>query len=666
VKFRIDRSKMAITVIMAAIAFFLVGCPPRPPLEVRPEKAPALDEFDLAEQDFQAGHYDKAFERYELYLKQHPVGEKSRKALYRMATIYYDKHLYEKALSLFERIAREYASHPDLPIVKYDIADTHYRLGSYEQSRDLALEWIESYPTHPSKGDVLLLLGKCSRALGDNPKAFYWWLKASEAYKEAPRRLSVATDRIIGLIKDSSIEDLEKMAEQGAGSDYIPHIYYQIASIYLDENRLDDAKEAAMALVRSTAEQYWVSIGRHIFERIEEELSVRKGAIGCLLPLSGPFAIYGQEVLNGIQLGMGIWNSSEKAQGLELVIKDTGGETETAVLGVEALAKEEKVMAIIGPLASKPTLAAAKKAQEMGVPIITLTQKEGITAEGDMVFRNFLTPAKEVQSILEKVVNDLGLKRFAVLYPDNPYGRYFMSLFWDKAEEMGGMIRAVETYKPDETDFAVEIKKMVGLYYPRPELVVQTLMQRKSTEWENETEDRQPSEEGQEPIVDFDAVFIPDNPDRVALIAPQFPFYNIFQVRLLGTSLWQSPQLIKTAGDYVQGAIFPTGFFAKNNAYGVREFVELYEENFGSEPGLLAANGFDTIRYMKEVMNDGEIRTRRDLRYRLTHHDNFYGVTGKISFDEQGEVEKDPILLTISGKRFQLMPSTREPSHEGR
>jgi ABC-type branched-subunit amino acid transport system substrate-binding protein len=176
----------------------------------------------------------------------------------------------------------------------------------------------------------------------------------------------------------------------------------------------------------------------------------------------------------------------------------------------------------------------------------------------------------------------------------------------------------------------------------------------KSTEWENEIEERVSSDEEPEPIVDFDAVFLPGNPAQVALIAPQFPFYNIFDVRLLGTSLWQSPELIRTAGDYLQGAIFPSGFYAKLNAREVRDFVELYEENFESEPGLLAANGYDTIRFMKNVMGEGMIRTRRDLQYRLAHHESFYGITGKISFDEQGEVEKSPILMTISGKRFKV------------
>jgi ABC-type branched-subunit amino acid transport system substrate-binding protein len=429
-----------------------------------------------------------------------------------------------------------------------------------------------------------------------------------------------------------------------------------MSSIYLSENKLNEAMDAAMALVSSTPEQTWVSIGRQLLERIEGKLSVKVGAIGCLLPLSGPFSIYGQEALNGIQLGMGIFDKPEGEQSLELIIKDTKGKTEETVLAVEELVRKEKVMALIGPLASKPALAAAIKAQELGIPIITLTQKEGITAEGKMVFRNFLTPSKEIQRLLDKAMNEMGLKKFAILYPDNPYGQFFMNLFWDNVEERGGMITAVESYMPDETDFAVEIKKMVGLYYPRPESVVQMLKKMKKLEYKNEKEEETNPEEELEPIVDFDAVFIPDNHQQAALVAPQFPFNNIFNVRFLGTSLWQSSELLEIAYNYVQGAVFPSGFFAESQSGRVIEFVELYRGNFESEPGILAASGYDTIRILKNIIDNSEIRTKKDFQKKLSLSDKFYGVTGKISFDAQGEVEKDPILLTISGKRLQVLP----------
>jgi ABC-type branched-subunit amino acid transport system substrate-binding protein len=372
--------------------------------------------------------------------------------------------------------------------------------------------------------------------------------------------------------------------------------------------------------------------------------------------LSGPFAIYGQEVLNGIQLGIGLFNQSEGGRSLDLIIRDTQGDPDVAVALVEELAVKSKVMAIIGPLASKSALAAAKRAEELGIPIITLTQKEGVTLEGDMVFRNFMTPSKEINRVVDKAITGMSLKRFGILYPDNSYGRFFMNLFWDKVAEMGGSITAVESYNPDETDFAAEIKKMIGLHYPRPKSVRMKVEELKWLEAEEKIRDESDSKKALDPIVDFDAIFIPDNYEQVALIAPQFPFYSVFQVRLLGTSLWQSPELIEMAGDYLQGAIFPAGFFLEEGSGPAQDFAERYMENFEKEPGILAATGYDTIRMIKTLMDKGPIKTRKEFQTALIAHDDFYGVTGWISFDPDGEVLKDPILLTVSGSQLNILP----------
>ncbi|MBW1802175.1 MAG: ABC transporter substrate-binding protein [Deltaproteobacteria bacterium] len=164
------------------------------------------------------------------------------------------------------------------------------------------------------------------------------------------------------------------------------------------------------------------------------------------------------------------------------------------------------------------------------------------------------------------------------------------------------------------------------------------------------------SEEEPEPIVDFDAVFIPDNYPQFALIAPQFPFHSVFNVQFLGTSLWQAPELLEIAGDYVQNAIFPSGFYNGSESEEVISFVNLYRENFEEEPGVLAATGYDTMRFLKALIRNNQINTRKGFLDTLLTFNDFIGVTGKISFDRHGEVTKDPILLRVSGKTFKTLP----------
>ncbi len=59
---------------------------------------------------------------------------------------------------------------------------------------------------------------------------------------------------------------------------------------------------------------------------------------------------------------------------------------------------------------------------------------------------------------------------------------------------------------------------------------------------------------------------------------------------------------------------------------------------------------------LKNLIETGEIRTKKDFQEKLLESDDFYGVTGKIAFDDEGEVVKEPVLLTISGRHFDPLP----------
>jgi branched-chain amino acid transport system substrate-binding protein len=643
----------AIPILLMGIAFFVASCQPRPPVQMVPEPEPDRALFSAAEAEYVAGNRDKALDGYREYVERNPRGLWARDALYRMARIHEEEFEFEDALTLYRRTIQEYPDHPGAAQASLDLTNMLYRLGRYEESRDEALQWIHRFPSNPLAGNAFLLLGKSSSALGDEADAFARFLQASSALPEEDALRQEVEEYMAGLLEKADIASLKQMAEAASGTKYLPPIYDRMAALSLEAGDLDGTKDAAMALVRSTPDQYWVDRGRGVLERVSEELAVRKGVLGCLLPLSGPFAIYGQEVLNGIQLGMGVFGASEEGRGVELLIEDTQGNPDVAVNKVEELAQKGRVMGIIGPLASKTATAAGRKAQELGVPMITLTQKEGITETGDMVFRNFLTPAREMDRLVSKAVEEMGIVRFGVLYPESAYGLHMLNLFWDRVEKAGAYITAVESYGPELTDFTEEIKKMVGLYHPRPPSIVEKRKLARLAAF-NAGIEAGAYEEGNEPepIVDFDAVFIPDNSQKVALIAPQFPFHSVFNIRLLGTSLWHSPDLLNQGADYLQGAIFTSGFFPQS----VEDFVNLYKENFGTNPGILAATGYDTIRFVNHLMKDQAIRTRRGLKQALLLPRDFQGVRGPLSFDDEREATTPPILLTVKGKEFIPLP----------
>jgi branched-chain amino acid transport system substrate-binding protein len=610
---KLFRLKMAVPVVLTGMAFFLISCQ-----AVIPVKK-------------------------EIHIDQTPV------SLHRQGDIYLKNGKFKEALGLYKRLVEEYPEYRDLPTVRYQIARSLHLLDEYDLSKDETLKWLEKYPRHSLKREVLLLTGENFKALGDNPRAFVYWLKAGEECEDDLKCLEKIRVKRAALIEEGKIEAFEALGGYADLRDYAPKAYNEMITIFLEKDRPEKAEMVAKWLAESSAES-WAIKGRESLEQIRREIDVRPDVVGCLLPLSGPFAIYGQEVLNGIQLGMGMFGESGQSPSLELVIKDTEGNPEKAKAGLRDLVNTEKVVAVVGPLTSRTAMEAAREAQLLSVPMIALTQKEGITEVGDMIFRNFLTPEREVRILVRTAIEEMGKKRFAILYPDNPYGRFFMNLFWDTLDEMGGIVTAVESYNPDKTDFPDEIKKMTGLYYPRPAFLVKRLEKMRPPEEEESTIFL----DEPKPIIDFDVIFLPDIAQRVAMIAPQLVYYDVTDVQMMGTSLWQSPQLVETASDYIQDAIFPSGFFEKSGEPGVETFVEKYKENFESFPGTLAATGYDTVRLIKYLMENEGARTRMGLKRALFHCLDFAGVTGMIYFDYRGELAKEPILLTVSGNKMTL------------
>jgi ABC-type branched-subunit amino acid transport system substrate-binding protein len=109
------------------------------------------------------------------------------------------------------------------------------------------------------------------------------------------------------------------------------------------------------------------------------------------------------------------------------------------------------------------------------------------------------------------------------------------------------------------------------------------------------------------------------------------------------------------SANYVQGALFPSGFFEQDPASHVQAFVSFFRESFGSDPGLLAANGFDSICLLKSLFAQGMGLTRQELQRCLLQMDPYAGVTGDIAFDQTGDVKKEPTLLRISGRRMEIL-----------
>ena len=642
-----------IAALVAAVALFLFGCKPKVEVK-RPvvKKAPPAEQlYAEAESLFGQGRLDEAAALYSEYLRVEPRGKWAADCLKRIGQIHLSAGRLEQAFQSFARIRRDFPGYGQMAEVEAALISSLWKMGALEEVIVEAEQWLSKYPENPLKAQVAQLLAKAYYEKLQYAKALRWFLFAQAGFQVAePEKAKEVGEQISAIINEADRVALEQMVDVTRHTKYYPEVAYRLASIYYRTDRLEDAEAIVTELLGLRVEDKWLELARGLYEKIFLALSVDPHKIGCLLPLTGPFGIYGAEVLNGIQMAIGVFAGDDS--GVEVVIEDTAGDPSKASQGIEHLVKREHVIAAVGPLLSRCAEQAADKAEALGLPLITICRKEDITDKGPMIFRNFLLPKKEVKRLVDVAMGRLDIRRFAIMFPDNAYGRYYMQLFWDMVEARGGEIRAAEPYDPSLTDFAVQIKRMVGTQGPRPKAVIQEIRAARLPE----EEESQLDPKDNDPIVDFEAVFIPDAAERVAMIAPQLVYHDVTNVWLLGTSLWASGPLISIAGDYLQGALFTSGFVATSQDEQVMSFVEQYQSYYDTTPGLLAATGYDTINFLKQIIRHSAPSTRNKMRDAIVHSLPYGGVTGEISFDSRGEVSTEPFLVTVLGKREVLFP----------
>lgn len=367
-----------------------------------------------------------------------------------------------------------------------------------------------------------------------------------------------------------------------------------------------------------------------------------KRSIGVLLPLTGRYGTFGDLVRRGMELAVEEHNA--KYPPVEFLFRDAGTEPEENARLVSQLANQDRVMAIAGPLTGNAAVAAAARAQQERVPLLALSQREGLPETGEYIFRNSLTSQQQIAALVRQAVEVQGLRTFAILAPENYLGREMADLFTVAIEQAGARVVARQSYADTASDFRRQIKLLKGENPDLPDVDERPL--------------RNGSDKGVKPPpapLPFAAVFLPDEAARVALVAPQLAFYGVEGVQLLGINTWNSAELVKLSGRFVEGAIFPDGFFRDSPSPTVQTFVYRYSKKYQEEPSILEAQGYDAAAILLSFIERSEVRSREGLRIALSQLRNYPGLTGSTSFTASGEADKVLYLLQVkNGNIVQL------------
>lgn len=342
--------------------------------------------------------------------------------------------------------------------------------------------------------------------------------------------------------------------------------------------------------------------------------------IGEFASLTGKEATYGQATHRGTLLAVEQINAAGGVLGrrLQLVTEDTQSKAGQAGTIVRKLISRDKVVAVLGEVASSRSLEAAPICQAAKIPMITpASTAPEVTARGNYIFRAcFIDPFQG--TVMAKFARQtLKAKRVAMLTAATSaesvgLARYFREQFTGA----GGEIALEQKYNEGEKDFRAQLTAIRA--------------------------------------AKVDGLFVPGYYAEAALICKQARELGI-TAPIFGIDGWESPEIVRIGGAAVEGSYFATHFSPENQAAHVTEFNRRYQERWDMPSDTLAGLGYDSVLMLVDAIKRAGTTEPAKVRDALAATKDLHGVTGTITLDAQRNPTKSAVVLQIRDGKFHFV-----------
>lgn len=340
--------------------------------------------------------------------------------------------------------------------------------------------------------------------------------------------------------------------------------------------------------------------------------------VGEFASLTGGSASFGQSSHKGTALAIDEINAAGGVLGkkLKLITEDDQSLAGQPATIVRKLIAQDKVVAVLGEVASSKSLEAAPICQQNKIPMISpASTNPKVTEVGDYVFRVcFIDPFQG--TVMAKFALSKGWKNVAVLTDvKQDYAVGLAEFFTKHFTANGGTIVKEQKYSTGDKDFKPQLTSIKAA---KP-----------------------------------DAIFVPGYYGEVSLIGKQARLLGI-KVPLLGGDGWVGDSLLKVAGNSLDGSYFSCHFSADDKSPKVQDFVNKYKAKYGAVPDDMAALGYDSAVILAEAIKRAGTTEGSKLRDAIAQTKDHDGITGKITLDAQRNASKPAVILAIGGGGFKF------------
>lgn len=336
--------------------------------------------------------------------------------------------------------------------------------------------------------------------------------------------------------------------------------------------------------------------------------------IGHFASMTGSEATFGISTDEGIRLAVDEQNAAGGIKGkqIKLITMDNQGKAEEAASVVTRLIEQEKVIALLGEVASSRSLAAAPIAQSKKIPMVSPSSTNPkVTEVGDYIFRTCFIDPFQGLVMAKFATENLKAKKVAIFRDvKSDYSVGLADVFVNKMKEMGGEVVADLSYQAGDVDFKAQL----------------TQIKSKGPE----------------------AIFIPGYYTEVGLIARQARELGI-TAKLLGGDGWDSPKLSEIGQAAVNGGYFSNHYSTESTEPVAVEFMKNFKSRYNKSPDGLSAAGYDGAKVLFKAMEMAADLSPKAIRDALAQIKDYQGVTGKITIDENRNASKSAVVVQVDG-----------------
>ncbi|MBW2276556.1 MAG: ABC transporter substrate-binding protein [Deltaproteobacteria bacterium] len=626
---------VTVLIALAALTAPACGTGPKPIAagELATDDPAAERAFETARAKFDAGELDEADSAFATFARDFSGDPLVSAAIIYRARIALTREDPPRARVLLDPLVVSGGTGPSAERASLYHGVAWYRLGKAERALEQLAPFVDRL-TDPHEHRLLLdTLWRAARDCGETARAMIWLdvlLELGGVDAHAGEVDGWLADLASQLTEPSVAEDLA--GELNPGGRAWPAVMARRIELLFEQGDLE-AAETGLDEVREAGHGEELAV-EEVAELVEQRADVDLGAVGCILPLSGRSRLVGDAVLRGVMLGSRVIRFGEDEHSLSVVIRDSEGDPQRAADAVESLVLEDNVAAIVGPVDGESALAAARKAEELGVPLLTLTSRVGVGERGRNVFRQFSSARAEVTALVARA-RELGGSSFAVLYPNGDYGEAMRQTLRRVLTEQNLQPVLEQGYDPTKTSFVEEAEQISA--------------------------------------AEFDVLFVPDVSKRLALIAPALAAAGLWvrpvgedapqegqgrPILLIATAPAISPDLVRRAGKYLQGALFTTSFHVDASP-GAADLADRFETEYKRAPTYFEAYGHDALLLVAAAIDSGA-RTRAGIRGWIARADASstaeLGLAAPFDgFSGEGEATAQPWILTITEAGFEVL-----------